>query len=240
LANHKQTEQLFTLQGDIVKQLQTAQKSEAKEQETDPGLLSVSPGQNTSKNGEKPAAKEQQNSEDEQVQNGVLSLPKEDVLPVIKRYPKIVPLLTTGETTASIYDVSEATGYSITKLENRVKKGTIRATPRNKKIVFLDSLLTWLKTEDFPRQSEQNTEGILPVKTDGNQEVLQEQNQDFTKRFGEEKEPEKLSKTLEFLKQNPDTSNKQLAEYLGLSRPASAQFWRLKATEVLKSELVAK
>jgi hypothetical protein len=243
-ALQQQMEHLFPLQKDMEKPFQTAQKNEVKEQETDPGFSSVFLDQNARKNGEKPAAKEQQNQgqkeqqncENEQVQNGVFSLPKEEVFPVIKRYPKIVPLLTTGETTASIYDVSEATGYSITKLENRVKKGTIRVTPRNKKIVFLDSLLTWLKTEDLPRQSEQNTEGIPPGKTDGNQEVLQEQHQDFTASFEEEKEPKKLSKTLEFLKQNPAPSDKQLAEHLGLSRPASAQFWRLKATEVLKSE----
>ncbi|HYU74279.1 MAG TPA: AsnC family protein [Ktedonobacteraceae bacterium] len=232
-------EQVFTLQKNMVEQLQTAQKNEVKEQETDPDLPSVSPGQNASKNGEKPAKKEpqkeEQNSQNGQGQNGVLSLPKEDVLLVIKRYPKIARLLTTGESTALIFDVSEATGHSTTKLQNRVKKGVIKATPRNKNIVFLDSLIGWLKTEDTPQKNEQNTEAIPVVKTD----VLQEQNQDFEAILEGENEPDKLSKTLEILKQNPDTSDEELAEYLGLSRPASARFWRLRAAEMLQNELVA-
>jgi len=240
----QQIEQLFTLQKNMVEQLQTAQKNEVKDQETDPGLPSVSLDQNTSKSGEKPAKKEpqkeDQNSQNGQGQNGVLSLPKEDVLLVIKRYPKIARLLTTGESTALIFDVSEATGHSTTKLQNRVKKGVIKATPRNKNIVFLDSLIGWLKTEDIPQKNEQNTEAIPVVKTD----VLQEQNPDFEAVLeGEneqENEPDKLSKTLEVLKQNPDITDEQLAKYLGLSRPASARFWRLRAAEMLQqNELVA-
>src|SRR6266496_803042 len=235
----KQQADIPQITNELNGKLQTAQKNEVKEQETDPDLPSVSPGQNASKNGEKPAKKEpqkeEQNSQNGQGQNGVLSLPKEDVLLVIKRYPKIARLLTTGESTALIFDVSEATGHSTTKLQNRVKKGVIKATPRNKNIVFLDSLIGWLKTEDTPQKNEQNTEAIPVVKTD----VLQEQNQDFEAILEGENEPDKLSKTLEILKQNPDTSDEELAEYLGLSRPASARFWRLRAAEMLQNELVA-
>jgi hypothetical protein len=65
----QQIEQLFTLQRDTGKQLQTAQKNEGKGKETDPGLSSVLLDQNARKNGEKPAAKEQQNQGQKEQQN---------------------------------------------------------------------------------------------------------------------------------------------------------------------------
>ncbi|MBE3560051.1 MAG: hypothetical protein IMW89_12605 [Ktedonobacteraceae bacterium] len=53
---------------------------------------------------------------------------------------------------------------------------------------------------------------------------------------------DKLQMTIEVLKANATISDEALAEHLSLKRPASARFWRLKATEILNSqerELVA-
>lgn len=48
--------------------------------------------------------------------------------------------------------------------------------------------------------------------------------------------PEKLEKAMDFLIDNPDGTDEKLAEFLGLSRPATARFWRLKAVELLTQE----
>jgi len=55
----------------------------------------------------------------------------------------------------------------------------------------------------------------------------------------DEELPEKLQKALAFLADNPDGTDAELAEFLGLLRPASARFWRLKALE-LTSDSVGK
>jgi len=44
---------------------------------------------------------------------------------------------------------------------------------------------------------------------------------------------DKLQITIQALKARPDTSDEELAKLLSLKRPASARFWRLKATEIL-------
>jgi len=59
--------------------------------------------------------------------------------------------------------------------------------------------------------------------------------------------PEKLEQTLQFLAEHPELvdnwesgADTQLAAYLGLNRPASARFWRLKAMELWPAYLVSK
>ena len=46
---------------------------------------------------------------------------------------------------------------------------------------------------------------------------------------------DKLDKTVEALKENPDITDEELATLLDLKRPASARFWRLKAEEMIVS-----
>jgi len=46
----------------------------------------------------------------------------------------------------------------------------------------------------------------------------------------------KLQKTLDALRRNPKMEEVHLAELLGLLRPASARFWKIKALEILKQE----
>lgn len=47
--------------------------------------------------------------------------------------------------------------------------------------------------------------------------------------------PDKLQMTIEILRTNPDISDEALAELLALKRPASALFWRRKASEILST-----
>jgi len=46
---------------------------------------------------------------------------------------------------------------------------------------------------------------------------------------------DKLQMTIEALRSKPDMTDEALAEFLSLKRPASARFWRLKATEILNA-----
>jgi hypothetical protein len=48
--------------------------------------------------------------------------------------------------------------------------------------------------------------------------------------------PDKLQMTIEILKANPGISDEELAERLALKRPASALFWRRKASEILSAQ----
>jgi hypothetical protein len=48
--------------------------------------------------------------------------------------------------------------------------------------------------------------------------------------------PDKLQMTIEVLKKQPNMTDEALAEFLSLKRPASARFWRLKATEILNAQ----
>ena len=50
----------------------------------------------------------------------------------------------------------------------------------------------------------------------------------------EQLQDDKLAMTLDALANNPDITDEMLAETLGLTRPASARFWRLKAQEMIK------
>ena len=57
-------------------------------------------------------------------------------------------------------------------------------------------------------------------------------------------EPDKLQLTIEFLREHPgsatdENTDAQLADVLGLKRPASARFWRLKAIELIQKEAPA-
>ncbi len=45
-------------------------------------------------------------------------------------------------------------------------------------------------------------------------------------------ESDKLVLTVAFLQRYPDATDEQIADYLGMKRPASARFWRLKAQEI--------
>lgn len=53
-------------------------------------------------------------------------------------------------------------------------------------------------------------------------------------------EPDKLDRTVAYLKANPQATDEELAAHLGLSRPASALFWRRKALEMLNTNQPAR
>jgi hypothetical protein len=105
----------------------------------------------------------QYDTQDAMQDTGQLGL-ADDVLEAIQRYPKIATLLSSGASTATLEVVSEATGHSIKRLKNVTQRGFIRHTSRNENIVFIDSVLQWLKTAPLPRPNESQTTRLAAVK----------------------------------------------------------------------------
>lgn len=79
--------------------------------------------------------------------------------------------------------------------------------------------VSWPITGQFVALEEDNAAGKAHAKA----EKAADGNQD------------KLQITIQALKAKPDTSDEELAKLLSLKRPASARFWRLKATEILNA-----
>ncbi len=87
-----------------------------------------------------------------------------DVLEVLKIYPKMEMLLSTGRPTFTLEEVNLATGHGVKLLANRIAKGELKHPPRNNKRVTKDSLLPWLKTAPPVRQNDRNTDKIVRFK----------------------------------------------------------------------------
>jgi hypothetical protein len=123
-----------------------------------------------------------------------------------------------GRSTISLIDANAIMKLSKRRMDNAVKRSEIRPT-KNKEIVFVDSLIEWYCkevglpiTEHLPAAP--TLKLVPPTKVDN------------------------LDITIDALKENPSISDEELAEVLGLKRPASARFWRLKAVEILNASPV--
>jgi hypothetical protein len=94
----------------------------------------------------------------------------ENILSVLKSYPKIEALLSTGRPTFTLEEVSSATGYGVKLLANRIARGELRHPARNDKRIFKESLLQWLKTAPAVRQNARNTDKIVAFKANQGEE----------------------------------------------------------------------
>lgn len=126
--------------------------------------------------------------------------------------------LSTGGSTVSLDTVVKETQLNRRKLNNRVESHVIRATKR-KDIVYKDSLIQWMKAEGIIQEAD----NIVDLNERRNEE---------------ENQLDKLAITLEALKENSEITDEELAGKLHLSRPASARFWKLKAEEILRMQVV--
>jgi hypothetical protein len=97
----------------------------------------------------------------------------ENILSVLKTYPKIEALLSTGRPTFTLEEVSSATGYGVKLLANRIAKGELKHPPRNDKRIVKASLLQWLKTAPAVRQNARNTGKIVAFKASQGEENLE-------------------------------------------------------------------
>jgi len=148
--------------------------------------------------------------------------PNEEAKVVMNLYPNTCSWLSGGPSTVSLRVVVETMNLSMKLLNNRVAKKQIRAT-KNKSIVYKSSLVRWAIAEIIPEESKKVIH-LNVVRNDG--------------AAGEQSSGDKLAMTLEALKDNPEITDEMLAETLGLTRPASARFWRLKAQEIRSREAV--
>ena len=86
-------------------------------------------------------------------QNDLVAALPPDVLPVLKRYPKIRAWLSRGQRTVTIEEIVEAAQQSKRKVINRLHDGTFKRSPRNGQLILISSVIEWLKTVPPPQQN---------------------------------------------------------------------------------------
>lgn len=97
------------------------------------------------------APKTEVKADDSGLQSGVMEESKNEISDLVKLYPRLSSLLSTGQSTASQKEIIEATGHSSKMVANRVADGTLKGSPRNQEKLLISSVLTWLKTAPLPR-----------------------------------------------------------------------------------------
>lgn len=70
----------------------------------------------------------------------------EDQIDVLSRYPGMVQILSTGRSTVGLAELSAATEIGEKVLLNRVRNGTLKRTSRNEKVVYVDSVFSFLNS----------------------------------------------------------------------------------------------
>src|SRR5258708_22460131 len=96
--------------------------------------------QNELKNGASNELNDQPEQEVPDPNSGEFVAIHENILSVLKTYPKIEGLLSTGRPTFTLEEVSVATGYGVKLLANRIAKGQLKHPPRNDKPIVKESL----------------------------------------------------------------------------------------------------
>ena len=74
------------------------------------------------------------------------------MLELLKRYPKMEPLLVSGRPTFNFKEVFDATGFTERRIANRIAKGELKAPPRGENLVLKKSLIPWLLNVPPARQ----------------------------------------------------------------------------------------
>lgn len=128
-------------------------------------LSEADPGARSSKNEGKEEPETEVKPEVCEPNSGEIAALSDDILAVLKTYPKIEPLLSKGRSTASLAEVAEVTGFGVKLLANRIEKGELKHPWRNKERIVITSLLQWLKTAKPRRPNDRQTDKIVALKT---------------------------------------------------------------------------
>jgi hypothetical protein len=152
------------------------------------------------------------------IDEGKLNLTEQEKM-LAFHYENCLSWMATSGSTVPLKQVSETMKVTMKLLRNRVETKQIRAT-RNKDVVYKDSVVAWAMSEIVPRMKPTH----LPT---GKPEEIKGEN-------GQENDAIKLEKTVLALQEKTEITDEQLAEILGVSRPAKARFWRLKAEESIR------
>jgi hypothetical protein len=79
---------------------------------------------------------------------------------VLETYPKVSTVwLANNRKSATLEEVIEVTGHS----KRRLGRAPLQRTSRNKELIRINSVLTWLKSAPEPSRKEDHAEGILPM-----------------------------------------------------------------------------
>jgi hypothetical protein len=133
----------------------------------------VSDEQNEFKNGGSNELNDQPEQEVPDPHSGEFVALHENILSVLKTYPKIEALLSTGRPTFTLEEVSSATGYGVKLLANRIASRELKHPSRNDKRISKASLLQWLNTAPAVRQNARNTGKIVAFKASQGEENLE-------------------------------------------------------------------
>src|SRR5437667_1609196 len=183
---------------------------------------------------EEQAVSKRQRKEPEWLSNPALSM-------VLKMYPKlnekVASWRTAGRVSVSILALINATSHSRRVIQNRIKDGTLQASPHNANLILINSVIDWLRDADVPvaknaiaAPSEPITE-VISVAIDP--ESVDQQTDDLPREKDSEWE-EKLSDVLKVLQANPDVTDSELAAALGLETLEMARFWKVNAQLILQ------
>jgi hypothetical protein len=179
---------------------------------------------------------------------------------VLKRYPKlnekVASWRTAGRVSISILALQNATSHSKRIIQNRIKDGTLQVSSHNSNLVLLNSVLDWLRdvevpvkqdgsapisdpvTETIPVSTE--AESPLVVGVDGGEQTNESDQllTDFAD-FDEESNSEwkhTLALAIEALRNDPDITEVDLGQVLGIHAAGIVRFWKVKARSILESE----
>ncbi len=168
-----------------------------------------------------------------------------DVLAVVKRCPGVyTKWLSQSVKSVTIPEIIDVTGQSKRRIVYQVGKA-LKQTSRNENKILVSSVIEWLGSMPLPEQiavhsinqndydngtsSDQNSENVAQH----NGETVDETYLHLLGNTSDD-ETDKLAITLAAMREKPGITDEELAEKLGMLRPASARFWRLKAQMLLE------
>lgn len=131
-----------------------------------------------------------------------------------------------GPVYITLDDAARTTGYSREYLQKLVRAGTLSTKKSDRNKLLTSSLNAYQASHKRTGET-----GVMPAI--GRTETGQSNVLEFAQP-AQNDEPDKLQIVIEALQENPEITDEELAEILHMQRPASARFWRLKATEILR------
>src|SRR5216110_323740 len=146
-------------------------------------------------------------------------------------------------TDVAINTLIEVTGQSRRTIQNRMRDGTLKATPHNSKLILISSILDWLQSIDVSAMNSVSVPQNDPLTK--KIPAVNELPSDRTSTSSDENEvhlppdhncTEILSITLDTMRTNPTITEEELAAKLGMKALGIVRFWKIKAREMLEQE----
>jgi hypothetical protein len=151
---------------------------------------------------------------------------------VLANYPLIAEAwLEKSIKSVSVEEIIEVTGHSRQRVVYHAKRAFART--KNPDRYTLASVLKWLRTAPLPTAGKTGEIPAVSPSSNGHARTTMPLH---ARENTNDDETDKLAITLAAMREKPGMTDEELAERLGMLRPASARFWRLKATTMLETE----